>query len=253
MVQFVMRAVFTSAQFADFCFQTIFKGCRAVSVHNGIVDHPVIHSFDIAALPVIREIEPFLSGFRFIWDTPATNSILVHLPDFCCLTFMPVGKRFQTTVFHEIRKVMQILKVAGNAIVICDTAQFRIVCAYDFKVRKVQQRLTFLGLILPSRVCRMILFENRNLLSLSSIGIFSSTVLFIKRCVCPSLRSRRELSRRTRTSQPKNRAYFELWVISVFSSESSIFKVSAINSVSLRFIATQSSRLPFTPIKKSSA
>ena len=44
-----------------------------------------------------------------------------------------------------------------------------------------------------------------------------------------------------------------LWVISVFSSLSSIFNIPPINSASFRLISTQSSRLPFTSIKKSSA
>ena len=69
----------------------------------------------------------------------------------------------------------------------------------------------------------------------------------------PFLSLRASLDFRTKTSYPRNLACFLALVISVFSSDSSNFNLSAINCFMSSLIWMQSCLLPITPIRKSSA
>ena len=56
--------------------------------------------------------------------------------------FMLTCEGFEATVFHEIGKVAQFIKIAGNSIVVADSPQFRIVGRNDFQICESQKRFT---------------------------------------------------------------------------------------------------------------
>ena len=57
-VNFVMVAFCSAAQFADFCFQSVFKGINRISVDDGGITDVICNYAAAFAVGMIREVAP---------------------------------------------------------------------------------------------------------------------------------------------------------------------------------------------------
>ena len=139
MMDFIGFAVRRAAQFAHVRFQPLFEGRSRITIGNCRIADNIRGIRRFLTLGVLYKVAAFASRLCFIRDAPISFAVFEHGDNFGNGAFMLRRKRFQATVFHEVGQITQLVKVAGNPIVITDSPQFGVVSGDNLQIRKAQK------------------------------------------------------------------------------------------------------------------